>query len=52
MGIDATHAIEELVANGFAGDRGSGGENFLDGAGVPAGGLLRREPIRTAAAGP
>src|SRR5262249_33747220 len=48
VGIDATHAVEELVANRFAGDRGAGGENFLHSAGVSSGGLLRGGPIRTA----
>src|SRR5215469_13778062 len=52
VGIDATHAVEELVANRFAGDRGAGGENFLHSAGVSSGALLRGEPIRTATAGP
>ena|SRR5690242_5387428 len=51
MSIDAAHAIEELVANGFAGDGSAGGENFFDGRSMAAGRLLRREPIRTAAAG-
>jgi hypothetical protein len=52
MGIDAAHAIKELVANRFAGNRGAGAENFFDRAGMSTRGLLRRKPIWIAAAGP
>ena len=52
MGVDAAHAIEELVAYCLAGDGSAGAKNLRNRAGMLAGGLLRREPIRTAAAGP
>jgi hypothetical protein len=52
MSIDARDAVEELIADCFAGDRGPAGENFLDHGSMLAGRFLRRKPIRIAAAGP
>src|SRR5689334_7602698 len=52
MSIDPADAIEELVANRFAGDRRAGGKNFCHCAGVLICGLLRGQPIRIATAGP
>ena len=50
MGVDAGHAVEELVADGLAGDGRAGGEQLFHRGGVPARGLGLGEPIGIAGA--